>query len=102
FAAPPSVKDASEDEVHLVDGSVHKGHLVGVSLGEIDIMNGSYEREDVAWIHFAGAPSAIAGQEAPRPPPPPPPPPPPKKDETDRQPQDTKPGSQPRPSAVVK
>ena len=52
---PPAVKDASEDEVHLRDGSIEKGHLVGLSLGEVDIEGDSFDRENVEWIHLAGA-----------------------------------------------
>lgn len=67
---PPGVVDGSEDEVHLRDGTVHKGHLTGISLGLVEIQPGEWDRELVTWIHLAGAPAAppssgaIPGQEA--------------------------------------
>jgi hypothetical protein len=84
-ATPPMVTYNSEDEVHLRDGSVFRGHLIGVSLGEVDIEGGSYDRDRVAWIHLVRPPNAppppkgaIPGTEVtPSPPPPPQPPPPP-------------------------
>jgi hypothetical protein len=70
---PPKVVNPSEDEVHLEDGSVHKGELIGVSLGLVEIQSGSWDRDDAKWIHLAGAPAApseggaIKGEEAPSP-----------------------------------
>jgi hypothetical protein len=100
---PPRVGDAAHDEVHLRDGTVSSGHLVGISLGVVAFAEASYERSAVAWIHLAGAPAtpppgslAANGEPPPTPqgdggggtgttqppptppssPPPPPPPPP--------------------------
>jgi hypothetical protein len=68
---PPRVSGVAEDEVHLLDDSVHLGHLEGISLGEVAIEGGAWDREDVGWIHLAGAPSApssIGGDEEKEPP----------------------------------
>ena len=80
-ATPPLVKDQTQDEVHLVDGSVHDGNLVGVSLGVVVVQEGSFDRAKVTWIHLAGAPvqrkGSVPTQEQPpvtNPPPPSPPP----------------------------
>ncbi|MFN7942469.1 MAG: hypothetical protein U0X73_12805 [Thermoanaerobaculia bacterium] len=57
----PPLADATEDEAHLRDGAVRRGHLVGVSQGEVVLESGELERADVAWLHLvapAGAPPA--------------------------------------------
>ena len=101
-AAPPRVRDPLKDEVHLVDGRVVNGEFGGLSLGALALGDDSYDRDEVAWIRFAGpepaptprpspsgpiyrfSPSpAASGSPGPSPPPtpppsmPPPPPPPP-------------------------
>ncbi|MGE5232866.1 MAG: hypothetical protein ACM3OB_02055 [Acidobacteriota bacterium] len=68
----PTAHEPQRDEVLLNDGSVHSGHLVGVSLGEVVLQEGSFDRAGVAWLHLAGGvPPAsggpIAGEEKPTP-----------------------------------
>jgi hypothetical protein len=53
LASPPPPGDASEDEVHLRDGTVRREHLLGVTLDEVRTAKGSYARQTVAWIHLA-------------------------------------------------
>ncbi|HKI87079.1 MAG TPA: hypothetical protein VKA53_10075, partial [Thermoanaerobaculia bacterium] len=65
----PKVEDPARDELHLRDGSVKSGHLLGISLGVVALQEGSYDRTDVAWLHLGGRseppkPTAEAGQEA--------------------------------------
>lgn len=58
---PPPVKNPAQDEVRLANGSVHEGHLVGVSLGVVAMQEGSFDRAEVTWIHLASAPAAPHG-----------------------------------------
>lgn len=93
-ANPPAPSQMAEDEVHLAPepgerrrrapGRVEVAEVVGVSLGEVATVAGSFERGEVRWIHFGaeepGAPDGVGGVvDEPQPPPPPPvrPPPPP-------------------------
>ncbi|MGE5233645.1 MAG: hypothetical protein ACM3OB_06000, partial [Acidobacteriota bacterium] len=55
-AFPPPVADPTHDEVHLADGTVATGALEGISLGEVAFAERSFDRADVRWLHFAGAP----------------------------------------------
>ena len=108
-AAPPPVRDPLKDEAHLVDGRVVTGEFGGLSRGAVAIGDSSFDRDEVAWIRFAGpeparppspspngpiyrfspAPPA-SGSPGPSPPatppsmPPPPPPPPPSTGATPR------------------
>jgi hypothetical protein len=75
---PPAIKDPAQDEVQLADGTVHDGNLIGVSMSEVVMQEGSFDRAKVTWIHLAGAPvqpkGSIPTQEPPPNNPPPPPP----------------------------
>jgi hypothetical protein len=55
----PALQDpaAAEDEVHRRDGTVVRGHLVGISLGDVLLREGDLDRRSVAWIHLRGAPA---------------------------------------------
>ena len=57
---PPAVVHADQDELHLRDGSVRTGALVGISLGEVLLETGSFDRDQVTWLHLAGPPGAQA------------------------------------------
>ena len=52
--APPRARDPLKDEVHLVDGRVVTGEFGGLSLGAVAIDDESFDRDEVAWIRFAG------------------------------------------------
>ena len=89
--APPRARDPLKDEVHLLDGRVVTGEFEGLSLGGVAIADQSFDRDEVAWIHFAGpepaptprpspagpyyrfSPSPPASSPLPSPPPTPPP-----------------------------
>lgn len=97
---PPAPRDPTMDEVHLVEGRIVTGAFGGLSLGAVAIGDLSFDRDEVAWIRFAGpepaptpgpspsgpiyrfsASPAASGLPGPSPPPtppsmPPPPPPP--------------------------
>jgi hypothetical protein len=93
-ARTPAPRDPLKDEFHLTDGRVVAGEFEGLSLGAAAIEGQSFEREDVAWIRFAGpeptpptpgprnpqyvpsspTPSPSPSQSAPPPPSPPAPP----------------------------
>ena len=67
-ARTPSPRDPLKDEFHLADGRVVGGEFEGLSLGAAAIAGQSFEREDVAWIRFAGpepAPSTPPAAEGP-------------------------------------
>lgn len=49
---PPAVRDATADEVHLRDRTVHSGALVGISAGEVLTERRAFDRPGVAWIHL--------------------------------------------------
>jgi len=53
-AAPPRARDPLKDEAHLVDGRVVTGEFGGLSLGAVAIGDSSFDRDEVAWIRFAG------------------------------------------------
>jgi hypothetical protein len=90
--APPAVRNPAGDEIHLRNGSIESGHLVGISDSKVVTDRLSYERKDVAWIHLvppASRPPSSGemaqsandapgkGQDDPGTPPKPPSPPPP-------------------------
>lgn len=62
----PAPRNPGHDEVHLVSGRVVSGEFGGMSLGAVLIGEESLDRDEVAWLRFAG----------PEPAPPPTPPPP--------------------------
>ena len=64
--SPPRVTQTATDEVHLVDGSVRTGPVIGVSLGAV-AQSGSLDRSQVRWIHFviSSEPSTARSQEKP-------------------------------------
>lgn len=91
-SSPPAVRYPDADEVHLVDGSIHPGRLLGISASRVFTDRASFERLQVTWVHLAGVepeaplpPSGAPpggpgeGEAPPEPGPPqePPPPPPP-------------------------
>lgn len=82
-ASPPAVQQVALDEIHLRDGRVESGSLVGVSVSEVVTEKDSFERAEVTWIHLAGPapekPTPIVGTEAPPTPAQPPVPPGPAK-----------------------
>ena len=57
---PPAGLVATEDEVHLDDGTVVKAPVVGISLGVVATEDDSYERERVRWVRFAGTMTVVA------------------------------------------
>ncbi len=67
-AAPPAPRNLAPDEVHLVKGEVVSGDVVGLSLGGVLIGEKSFDREEVAWVRFAG-PAPMPAR-TPSPPPP--------------------------------
>src|SRR5262245_60409325 len=52
--SPPAVDDPGRDTVYLLDGAVHAGSIVGISLGEVTTDDASFPRSSVAWVWFAG------------------------------------------------
>ena len=53
-AAPPAARDPLKDEFHLMEGRVVTGEFGGLSLGAVAIGDASFDRDEVAWIRFAG------------------------------------------------
>lgn len=47
---PPPPQDATRDEVHLRDGSVHAGPLVSIDADDVATESASFARKEVAWI----------------------------------------------------
>lgn len=50
---PPALTIGGGDVVVLRDGSEHRGQLVGVSLGVVELDNAELDRPTVAWIRLA-------------------------------------------------
>jgi len=65
-AAPPPARDPLKDEAHLVDGRVVSGEFGGLSLGAVALGDESFDRDEVAWIRFAGPEPAPAPGPSPR------------------------------------
>jgi len=62
---PPKVKDPTQDEIHLNDGSVRAGRLSFIGKATVVTERGNHEREAVAWIYLVprlGAARAGAGE----------------------------------------
>lgn len=53
-APPPAGAAAAQDALHLADGTVVSGPVLGISLGVVATETESYERERVRWVRFAG------------------------------------------------
>lgn len=73
---PPTLTIGGGDVVVLRDGSEHRGQLVGVSLGDVELDNAEFDRPTVAWIRLAAEVPAVpvpAPTPAPTPTPTPPP-----------------------------
>lgn len=51
----PRARDVTRDELHLRNENILTGDFVGLSLGAAAIGDESVDRDDVAWIRFAGA-----------------------------------------------
>jgi hypothetical protein len=49
--APPMVTYNSEDEVHLRNGEIYRGHLIKVDAEKVEIEGGLFERKNVSWLH---------------------------------------------------
>jgi len=52
--APPPPRNPGSDEVHLVSGRIVVGEFGGMSLGAVLIGEDSFDRDEVAWLRFAG------------------------------------------------
>lgn len=103
--SPPAPGRPDREEIHLVDGTIHAGPLVGVSLGSVATVRGSFERAQVAWIYLAPTvpeeedqPDALGAPREEEPEPPQPPQPPEEEEETPSTPSpDAPPASAPPP-----
>jgi hypothetical protein len=52
---PPQVQDWREDEVHLVDATIHHGHVTSVDAEQVATVVQTFARDRVAWIYLAQA-----------------------------------------------
>ena len=50
--APPMLTYNSEDEAHLSNGEVYRGHLIKVDAEKVEIEGGLFERKNVTWLHL--------------------------------------------------
>jgi hypothetical protein len=64
---PPAVADPNRDAVHLVDGQVRSGHVVGISLGFVVLDEDETARPSVTRVRFAGPPAAHGAPPGPTP-----------------------------------
>lgn len=51
--ALPTIRDATRDEVHLADASIHIGTLLGVHANSVATVSASYDRAKARWVHLA-------------------------------------------------
>jgi hypothetical protein len=58
--SPPLVRNATADEVHLRDGTVHAGRLLRVTAEAVVIEPGSHPRPQVAWVHLGRAAEPVS------------------------------------------
>lgn len=68
-AVRPAPRNPNVDEVHLVDGTIEPGPLLGISLGEVRTETASFPRPEVRWVCLApqAPPPAPPGRPAPPP-----------------------------------
>jgi hypothetical protein len=50
---PPALKDSTDDEAYLRDGSVRTGHLIEINSVEVALQAHALKRANVAWIHLS-------------------------------------------------
>ena len=69
-ATPPPLQNSATDELHLADGSVHSGSVLGIRAHSVETAGKSYDRKEVKWVYLAPVSGKPRGGPAPSAPPP--------------------------------
>jgi hypothetical protein len=57
----PQMRNPLQDELHVRDGSIHPGPLVGLDVRRVTTPARTFERRQVRWIHLAPPPAGFSG-----------------------------------------